>query len=104
MRQRHPLFLWILAAFTCSLASPTANGYPMSPVPLWELVERSQTIVLADVVEVREGKAHDQDEPPWNSAIAQLKVRQTWKGEHVDQIEVPFPANLVCPAPPRYVT
>lgn len=102
MQHRSLSYLGVLATFVCCIAGVPASGYPIRPVPLWELIEQSQTIVLADVHEVREVEIADRSNPPRDTAIAQLRVRETWKGRHIDDIQVPFPSNLLCPAPPRY--
>ncbi|HEX6901319.1 MAG TPA: hypothetical protein VF789_16460 [Thermoanaerobaculia bacterium] len=89
---------------TVSLAvvgSLGAHAYPIPPVPLWSLVEQAETIVVARVVKVEEprGRGEDDDMP---LAVATLRVLETWKGAEQGEIEVRFPAGLICPAPPRY--
>jgi hypothetical protein len=68
-------------------------------VALWELVERSQLIVLAEVEKVSPLDHSDRD---WNSAVARLRVIETWKGQRLETVEVPYPANVICPAPPVF--
>ncbi|MEM9556936.1 MAG: hypothetical protein AAGC60_21940 [Acidobacteriota bacterium] len=75
------------------------QAYPIPPVPLWGLVAKADLIVVAEVVEVAE---RDADEDDWNSAVARLEVIDALKGETGASIEVPFPAGLMCPAPPHY--
>lgn len=94
----------ILAAF---FACPSAgSAYPISPRPLWQQVEESTWIVLADVAAVKdvERPAHaDAGTIFFGDQVATLDVREVWKGKLGDQVLVRYPANLICPAPPRYV-
>lgn len=91
-----------LAVSLAAVVSSGAHGYPIPPVPLWSLVEQSETIVLAKVVEVREPRRGEKDDG-LGLSVATLRVLETWKGPVVGEIEVRFPAGLMCPAPPRYV-
>jgi hypothetical protein len=93
----------LLAAGLAILVAPGVQGYPISPVPLWSLIERSETIVLAEVVKVVEPPFDWNVEGDMPLAVATLRVLETWKGPALGEIEVKFPAGLVCPAPPRYV-
>jgi hypothetical protein len=96
----------VLAVSLAAVVASSAQGYPISPVPLWSLVERSETIVFAEVTDVSGRRLRqllkfmDDDELPM--AVASLRVLETWKGPASGEIEVEFPANLLCPAPPRY--
>lgn len=92
----------LLAASLAVVASSGAHGYPIAPVPLWSLVEQSETVVLAKVVKVTEPD-WDEDREGMALAVATLRVLETWKGPALGEIEVKFPAGLICPAPPRYV-
>ena len=94
LQHRKTLLLAVVA-----LAPPFADAYPISPVTLWELVERSEIIVLAEVKSVSSLETKTTD---WNSAVAKLQVLETWKGRATGTLEVPYPANLICPAPPVY--
>lgn len=81
-----------------------ARAYPIPPVPLWELVERSEAIVLAEVVGiVREDRPESEDDWSFDRSAASLKILETWKGSVAGEMEVRFPEGLLCPAPPRYV-
>jgi hypothetical protein len=96
----------MIVAGLAALVTPIAQGYPISPVPLWSLVQESETVVLARVVEVAQrpkppGKEADPFEFP--ESVATLRIVETWKGPASGEIEVEFPASLICPAPPRYV-
>jgi hypothetical protein len=94
LQHRKTLLLAVVA-----LAPPFADAYPISPVTLWELVERSEIIVLAEVESV---SSLEQKTNEWNSAVAKLQVLETWKGRASGTLEVPYPANMICPAPPVY--
>lgn len=92
------------------IAASGAGAYPISPVPLWSLTEGSETIVFAEVVRVVHEKWPEPDEEgvsgetfDWNRSVASLRILETWKGSADGEIEVRFPGDLVCPAPPRYV-
>jgi hypothetical protein len=90
-----------LAVILAVVPSSGAHGFPIDPVPLWSLVEQSETIVLAKVVEVREPRWGAKNDRP-AQFVATLRVLETWKGSAVGEIEVKVP-SLICPAPPRYV-
>jgi hypothetical protein len=104
----HPLasvlgpILLLLAMATTIVASPRrAEAYPIPPVTLWELVEKADTIVVA-TVEAERARERNSPREDWNDTVAVLSVSERWKGNPADRIEVPYPAGLVCPAPPRY--
>lgn len=79
----------------------TARASPVSPLTLWELVERADLIVLADVEGVdRLGPGAGGED--WNTQQARLRVVERWKGEGPPELTVGFPGNLTCPAPPRF--
>lgn len=103
---RIPMRTTILAAAGLVLVTASAaRGYPISPVTLWSLVERSETIVYAEVFKVENHTCRSGEgiECKFSSTIATLHVLETWKGPAAGEIQVPFPAGLICPAPPRYV-
>lgn len=79
----------------------TAVAYPISPVPLWELVQRSPHIVVAKVERIEE-REREGDENRWERAVAHLSVLETWRGADEKRIEVTFSNTMICPAPPRY--
>jgi len=80
---------------------PVARPSPLQPLTLWELVERSDLIVLADVEGV-DRLALGAGAGDWNSAQARLRVAERWKGDGPAELTVPFPGNLACPAPPVF--
>jgi len=89
-----------------------AWSYPISPVPLWELTEEAELIVLGEVTEVNEstdaGERSLRNAPSSTriggpGSMARIAVREVWKGEAGAQVEVSFDPNYICPAPPRYV-
>jgi hypothetical protein len=89
------VIVWLLGVLPCV-------AYPIPPVPLWELLQKSDLVLLAKVVEVDPIAEQEDGTRRWDSAIARLQVVEVWKGEPTDRVEVPYPANLLCPAPPRY--
>lgn len=91
----------LLAASLAVAVSTGAYAFPIPPVPLWSLVEQSDTIVLAKVMEVREPRWGAKNDRP-ALYVATLRVLETWKGPAAGEIEVKVP-SLICPAPPRYV-
>lgn len=96
----------ILAAGLTALGAASAQGYPIPPVSLWNLVEQSETVVVAQVVDISERpvqRGKDEEEFAIPESIATLRILETWKGEAFGEIRVEFPAGLICPAPPRYV-
>jgi len=97
----------LLAVSLAVGVSPGAHAYPIAPVPLWSLVQESETIVLAKVVKVEETTSDpgikDDGTFEWPLSVATLHILETWKGPAVGEIEVKFVAGLICPAPPRYV-
>jgi hypothetical protein len=111
MRQIRSMIVFF-GALTCLLVPRPAHSYPISPVPLWELTEEADLIVLGDVTGVEEwsdeeeSSMRDADSSSRRSsaeAIAHLTVREVWKGEAGAQVEVGFNPNTICPAPARYV-
>lgn len=94
------------------LMVPAAGAYPISPVPLFDLVNSSELVVMAEVVEIREEERLTEPTPEYSNAllahldqdaVARLRVVETWKGEPMAAVDVLFPRSLICPAPPRYV-
>ncbi len=80
------------------------HAFPIPPVNLWKLTAEADLIVLAEVDRV------ENDVMPifpadgdLASSVAFLKVRETLKGPFVDNLEVAFSSDVVCPAPPRYM-
>lgn len=101
-----------LLALLLLLAGSPSGAYPIRPVPLWDLVDRADRIVLAQVMEEIEVPAPDVQLEGAPSAtflggpgsLARLGVRETWKGAAEDEVRVIYAGNLICPAPPRYET
>jgi hypothetical protein len=87
-------------ALCCWLCPVIAVGYPITPEPLWSLTSEADLILLAEVTEI---DALSGEEDDWGTALARLKVLETWKGARLARVEVAYPAGLVCPAPPQYL-
>jgi hypothetical protein len=113
MTTTRPILHVLFGALACLALPRAAGAYPISPVPLWELTEESELIVLGEVTEVREsmdaGERTLRDAPSSSrldgpGSVARITVRETWKGEAEPQVEVSFDPHYICPAPPRYVT
>ncbi len=90
------------AGLACVMAS-SARGYPIPPVPLWSLVEQADVIVLAEVQGVSQRKVEEDEDGFGSTTVATLRILDTWKGRAFGEMEVGFPAGMLCPAPPRYV-
>ncbi|HZI93560.1 MAG TPA: hypothetical protein VFE84_04920, partial [Patescibacteria group bacterium] len=75
--------------------------------PLHDLVGPAELIVLADVVHVVEAPAvwpqGRPRMPPGTDLVAQLAVRETYKGRPLARVEVAFNDHQKWPEPPRYV-
>jgi hypothetical protein len=93
-------FRWVALAALLLLVPTVASAYPISPVPLWTLTEEAELIVVAKVVRIQPLPVDDED---WNSAAALLTVQETLKGPPLFHLKVPYPAGLLCPAPPLYL-
>jgi hypothetical protein len=97
--QRHLVTMLAALGWVLALGSPEpAAADPMPPKPLGLRIEEAELIVVARVVDVQRFDVGDD----WNSATARLEVLETLKGEEHEKVTVPFPANLLCPEPPRY--
>ena len=94
----------VLAAIL-ALATASAQAYPIAPVPLWELVEDSKLIVVAEVAGISKPKACPAGDMSCIAAstVASLRILETWKGDATGTIGVDFPMGLICPAPPVYI-
>lgn len=87
-----------LLSLAASTAAEAVRVYPIDPVPLRELCERSDLIVVARVDGLAPLATDD-----WNSKEASLTVLETLKGAAPSGVvRVPFPADMICPAPPVY--
>lgn len=82
------------------LLPSAALAYPIPPQTLWSLVEGADLIVLA---ETRSIEALPRTGKPRSPTVAVLEVLETWRGPSLEVVRVPYPAGLLCPAPPRYV-
>jgi hypothetical protein len=98
----------ILLALSFVVGGPPASAYPIPPVPLWQLIEQADLIVVASVARIEEHRATEAEmkDPradlfEWDTAV--LTVAETWKGTPLRQVRVPFTASMICPAPPRYI-
>src|SRR5678815_157345 len=101
---RPPVVLLLSILVVLGFLTSPVDAYPISPVPLWNLVENSDLVVLADVVEItNEGDESDASSKDPNTiieyldrdSIARLRVRETWKGEALPSVEVRFPRFLI---------
>lgn len=67
----------LLAAGLAVVLAQGVQAYPIAPVPLWSLVERSETIVVAEVVKVTEpsrSRTKKDGAPSIPLAVATLRV------------------------------
>ncbi|MHC4845336.1 MAG: hypothetical protein ACYTCU_04150 [Planctomycetota bacterium] len=89
-----------LLAVLAATALPNAStAYPIDPVPLRLLCERSESIVIARVDAERPAA----DDGGWGESLADLSVLETLKGPGAPAaMSVPYAAGLICPAPPDY--
>jgi hypothetical protein len=67
-----------------------------------ELVSGSDLVVVAWVEGI--STVATDDERVWDRDVAHLVVLDTLKGPFFARVDVPYPAGLICPAPPRYET
>ena len=112
MKKIRPIMFVLFGALACLLMPHPARSYPISPVPLWELTEEADLIVLGDVTVVEERFEESANSGDDNTstirahfpeAMARIMVREVWKGEAGAEVEVAFDPNYICPAPARYV-
>ena len=96
MFQARRLVAWVVLAL---VAPEAATACPDPPKPLWPLTAEADLIVVAEVAAVEDlPRAEDR----LDSALARLRVSQTLKGPRMKTVEVPYEADLPCPAPARY--
>jgi hypothetical protein len=89
------------ALLLASTFVPAAHAYPIAPHTLWQLVLESELVLLGQVEHPMPLESKDDDH--WRSAIARVRPLEVWKGEPTGAvIEIPYPANMICPAPPVY--
>jgi hypothetical protein len=97
-----------LALAALSLASPPgARAYPIPPQSLMVLVEGADVIVVAKVLASDPvERAADDDLPDFGEHTATLLVEETLVSPRPlgGVVRIPYPAGLMCPAPPRYET
>jgi hypothetical protein len=94
---------WLsILVFVMALLLADVSAYPIPPQTLRMLTNDSELIVVARVENVaRLGKGYDEDY--WGTAMARLEVISAVKGVARNQyINVIYPADLACPAPPHY--
>jgi hypothetical protein len=76
-------------------------SYPISPRPLRLLIEESELIVWAHVSDIR--TTTTKGKYSFDNTVAVLTIQQVLQGKlSHSEIEVSYPAGLICPAPPRF--
>lgn len=86
-----------------ALAATPVRAYPIPPHPLWRLVEDAELIVVAEVLEIRKVPVRNRAAGSTaETAVAVLRVLESWKGNENGTLEVPYLSELLCPAPPDY--
>lgn len=91
------LFLFIIAGLG------QAVSYPISPRPLRKLIIESEYIIVGYVREIKVSKAISHKDNFDSGTIAVIHVKEVLQGKISEQvIEVPYMANMICPAPPHY--
>lgn len=122
----YPLSASVILTATLLLTTPASALMPITPVTLRELTQTADLIAIVKVerIEVRfpdqdsshaqAGNAADKDAVPtkpkvatlgYKETVAVLRIQQGLRSDVPDgeEICVPFPAGMACPAPPRYV-
>jgi hypothetical protein len=88
---------------TC--VASAAVAYPIPAQTVWGLTRSAELIVIATVEEVK--VPPDVEEPSGEAFgrphVASLRVTEVLKGAVEPVLEVDYPGNLLCPAPPRFV-
>ena len=117
--KRHAIILGRALGVALALVAAVpdaARAYPIQPVPLWDLAQGADLIVVARVT-----TSHTFDRATSRKSVdpvtgkevwelqsgkidwtAELEVLETWKGESTPTLRVPYEGMLLCPAPPRY--
>ena len=91
--------LTTLVALAVTMES--ASAYPIDPRPLRKLIAESELIIIGHVIDVMAMKKQDKNFD--DNTIARIRIEEVLKGIIRDEIiEVPYNANYICPAPPRY--
>lgn len=98
--------LLVPVLFLCMQA---ALAYPISPLTLLRLMERSTYIVIARVDDpvIAEDLSGEKDSLLFvrvlGDGLANLHISEVLKGDPgANLIQVKYPVGLICPAPPRY--
>jgi hypothetical protein len=95
--------IWLsIFVFVMALSITEVSAYPIPPQTLRMLTNDSELIVVAMVENVTLLEEGD-DNTDWDTTVARLEVISVVKGVARDRyINVPYPANIVCPSPPHY--
>jgi hypothetical protein len=95
--------IWLsIFVFVMALLITEVSAYPIPPQTLRMLTNDSELIVVARVEDVTQLEKR-YDKYDWYTAMARLEVISVLKGVAQNRyINVPYPANLACPAPPHY--
>jgi hypothetical protein len=92
----------LIVLFILVLMQWPAQGYPISPRPLRLLIEESEFIVWAHVRDIRTVKERGK-KYTFENTVAVLTVYEVLQGTLTAvEIEIPYPAGLICPAPPHF--
>jgi hypothetical protein len=95
--------IWLsVLVFVIALLLAEVSAYPIPPQTLRMLTNDSELIVVARVEDVTHlEKGYDKYD--WYTAMARLEVISVVKGVARNRyLNVPYPADLACPAPPHY--
>jgi hypothetical protein len=95
--------IWLsIFVFVMALLITEVTAFPIPPQTLRILTNDSKLIVVARVEDVTQlEKGYDKYD--WYTAMARLEVISVVKGVAQNRyINVPYPADLACPAPPHY--
>lgn len=91
---------WIQVFMLVAVQTITYS-YPISPRPLRLLIEESKLIVWAHVRQIKE--VSEEGQHGFGSTLAVLTIHEVLQGRlNVIEIEVPYSANMICPAPPHF--
>jgi hypothetical protein len=95
--------IWLsIFVFVMALLITEVSAYPIPPQTLRMLTNDSELIVVARVEDVTQlEKGYDKYD--WYTAMARLEVISVVKGVAQNRfINVPYPADIICPTPPHY--
>jgi hypothetical protein len=79
------------------------QAFPTPPQPLWNLVEESDLIVVAEVYKVHKIEVRSKQGGSYGKVVATLRIREHWKGNENGTIEVSYPTDMICPSLPVYL-